>query len=51
MTAHAMDGNRARCRAAGMDDFLAKPVRPQQLRTTLERWRRTAAPGGARATG
>lgn len=38
MTAHAMKGDRERCLEAGMDDYLAKPLRPDTLRTTLERW-------------
>ncbi len=37
LTAHAFDGERERCRAAGMDDFLAKPVRADQLAAALER--------------
>jgi len=37
MTAHAMDGDEARCLAAGMDGYLSKPIQADVLFDTLER--------------
>jgi signal transduction histidine kinase len=38
MTGNAMQGDREKCLAAGMDDYIVKPVRIDDIRTTLERW-------------
>ena len=38
MTAHAMPGERERCLAAGMDDFIAKPINRDMLAEMLTQW-------------
>ena len=42
MTAHAMSGDRQRCLDAGMDDYIAKPLRPTDLAKILDHYSREA---------
>ena len=60
LTAHALAGDRDDCIRAGMDDYLSKPVMPEDLGAMIDKWvmvvdaqRRlgVAAPAGAVATG
>ena len=47
MTANAMDSDRAECRAAGMDDFIAKPISAAAIQETVGRWLAAERPPAA----
>jgi len=57
MTASAMAGDRERCMSAGMDDYITKPLEPEELETRLVYWshqirnNKPVVSGGATATG
>ena len=44
MTANAMQGDREMCLAAGMDDYITKPIRVEQLVEALRRVRARKEP-------
>ena len=44
MTANAMQGDREQCLAAGMNDYISKPVRTVQLHMALQRWKLETRP-------
>ena len=47
LTAHALKEDRKRCLDAGMDDYVSKPLKPEELFRTLDRIIRKAGKGGA----
>ena len=44
MTAHAQQSDKENCLASGMDDYLAKPIRPADVRGIIEKWAAPATP-------
>ena len=47
LTAHAMAGDRERCLAAGMDAYVSKPLRPQELFPAIDHFLRAPGPAGS----
>ncbi|HEX5339059.1 MAG TPA: ATP-binding protein [Gallionella sp.] len=47
MTANAFEEDRQQCLAAGMNDFISKPVQPEQLYAVIVRWLHNAQPPAA----
>lgn len=47
LTANAVEGDREKCLGAGMDDYLPKPFKTEDLKTILNSWLLTAIPEGA----
>jgi len=44
MTANAMEGDRDECLAAGMDDYLSKPLDPEKVAQMIRKWMPAAPP-------
>jgi len=44
ITANAMQGDREKCLAEGMDDYIAKPVDARQVGRVVQRWRHKSSP-------
>jgi len=50
LTADAMIGDREKCLSSGMDDYLNKPVRPNEIKEMIEKWVFNAAKGHKAST-
>jgi len=50
LTANALKGEREKCLAAGMDDYMAKPILPETLNSVLNHWLRSSSPATETST-
>ncbi|TKB71006.1 MAG: response regulator, partial [Nitrospira sp.] len=46
MTANAMTGDRGKCLEAGMDDYVTKPIKMEELAAVLKKWTAPSATSG-----
>ena len=51
VTAHALDGDRDMCLAAGMDDYITKPISPERLEDKIRHWTGFESPNAGQASG
>jgi CheY-like chemotaxis protein/HPt (histidine-containing phosphotransfer) domain-containing protein len=51
MTANSLEGDREKCLATGMDDYISKPVKPEKLEEAIQRFLSRAAEEAAREKG
>ena len=51
VTAHALDGDRDMCVAAGMDDYITKPISPERLEDKIRHWTGFETPNQAASAG
>ena len=51
LTAHALEGDKERCLSAGMDDYMSKPFKAEQIAAVIRRWTGHRFPGNEKQPG